>query len=444
MRVKLLLSYGLVALITALSVILIFQYTSIGELRSFMLRGGMVGVEDLASTLEEYYQQNGGWEGVESLLPVGRGMGRMMGTQIRVADKAGRIVADTQGSAGNRISLLERTRAVILRDAQNRIIGYLLVEGGMMAGQNSVQLLNRLTQASIWAGVIGGITAVVLALILSNLFLSPLKALIQASQRMAAGDLSVRVPENGKDELALLARAFNHMAGSLQRAENNRKAMTADIAHELRTPIAVQRAHLEALQDGIYPLTPENLQPVLDQTEFLARLVEDLRMLALADAGQIPLEMREILPVHLAQKIYERFRPEAEGKNIQFQVVNQLSGDEPLIRGDEQRIEQILNNLMSNALRFTPEGGNINLRIVQEGQFVTFVVEDTGPGIDPQDLPFIFERFYRGNRNLSHEGTGLGLAIARHLAVANGGTLEAANRREGGAAFSLRLPLSRR
>ncbi|MEJ5313032.1 cell wall metabolism sensor histidine kinase WalK [Anaerolinea thermophila] len=443
MRVKLLLSYGLVAVITALSVILIFQYTSIGELRSFMLRGGMVGVEDLAGTLEEYYQQNGGWEGVEALLPGGRGMGRMMmGSSIRVADKAGKIVADTQGVSGKRISLLDRSRAVILRDAQNRIIGYLLVEGGMMSGQNSAQLLNRLTQASIWAGVIGGITAVVLALILSNLFLSPLKALIQASQQMAAGNLSVRVPEKGKDELALLARAFNHMADSLQKAENNRKAMTADIAHELRTPIAVQRAHLEALQDGIYPLTPENLQPVLDQTEFLARLVEDLRMLALADAGQIPLEKREISPVHLAQKVYERFRPEAEGKSIQLQIVNELPGIVPAVWGDEQRIEQILNNLLSNALRFTPEAGNIRLRLLQDGNFMAFVVEDTGPGIAPEDLPFIFERFYRGNRNLSHEGTGLGLAIARHLAIAHGGSLEAGNRPEGGAVFTLRLPLS--
>ena len=218
--------------------------------------------------------------------------------------------------------------------------------------------------------------------------------------------------------------------------------MTADIAHELRTPIAVQRAHLEALQDGIYPLTPENLQPVLDQTEFLARLVEDLRMLALADAGQIPLEKREISPVHLAQKVYERFRPEAEGKSIQLQIVNELPGIVPAVWGDEQRIEQILNNLLSNALRFTPEAGNIRLRLLQDGNFMAFVVEDTGPGIAPEDLPFIFERFYRGNRNLSHEGTGLGLAIARHLAIAHGGSLEAGNRPEGGAVFTLRLPLS--
>lgn len=443
MRVKLLLSYGLVALITALSVILIFQYTSIGELRSFMLRGGMVGVNDLAGTLETYYQQNGGWEGVEALLPTGRGMGRMMGSRLRVADTSGRVIADTQGVVGERISLLERTRAVILRDTQNRIIGYLLVEGGAMGGQNSAQLFNRLTQASIWAGIVGGITALILAFFLSNSFLSPLKSLIQASQKMAGGDLSVRVPVKGKDELAVLARTFNHMANSLERAEKNRKAMTADIAHELRTPIAVQRAHLEALQDGIYPLTPENLQPVLDQTEFLARLVEDLRVLALADAGQIPLEFREIAPLDLVRRIYERFRPEADAKSISLQIVDETSGMGQSIQGDERRIEQILNNLMSNALRFTPEGGGITLRVSQQGNMLAFMVEDTGPGISPEDLPFIFERFYRGNRNQSSEGTGLGLAIARQLALAHGGTLEAANLPEGGAKFTLSLPLSR-
>lgn len=444
MRVKLLLSYGLVAVITALSVILIFQYTSIGELRSFMLRGGMVGVEDLAGSLEAYYQQNGGWEGVESLLPEGRGMGRMMGTWLRVADKNGEIVADTQGLlVGTKLSLLERTRAVILRDAQNRIVGYLMIEGGMMGGQNSTQLLNRLMWASIWAGIVGGVVALMLALIFSNNFLSPLKSLIQASQKMAGGDLSVRVPVTGKDELAVLAQTFNHMASSLERAENNRKAMTADIAHELRTPIAVQRAHLEALQDGIYPLTPENLQPVLDQTEFLARLVEDLRVLALADAGQIPLDIQPISPENLLRKVYERFRPEAEGKSISLQVVDETSDSISSIQGDERRIEQILNNLMSNALRFTPEGGSISMRMVRDGQMLSFIVEDTGPGISPEDLPFIFERFYRGNRNQSHEGTGLGLAIARQLAIAHGGTLEAANRPEGGARFTLKLPLSR-
>lgn len=443
MRAKLLFSYGLVAVITALSVILIFQYTSVGELRSFMLRGGMVGVEDLASTLESYYQQNGGWPGVETLLPTSHGMGRMMGSRLRVADSSGKIIADTQGIVGERISLLERSRAVILRDTHNRVIGYLLVEGGMMGGQNSTQLLSRLTRASILAGIVGGIVALILALFLSSSFLSPLRTLIQASQKMAGGDLSVRVPVKGKDELAVLARTFNYMADSLERAEKNRKAMTADIAHELRTPIAVQRAHLEALQDGIYPLTPDNLQPVLDQTEFLARLVEDLRMLALADAGQIPLEFHEIAPVDLVRRIYERFRPEADVKSISLDLVNETSGTALSLQGDERRIEQILNNLMSNALRFTPEGGKITLKIVQQGNMLSFVVEDTGPGISPEDLPFIFERFYRGNRNTSSEGTGLGLAIARQLALAHGGTLEAANRPEGGAKFTLRLPLSR-
>jgi two-component system OmpR family sensor kinase/two-component system sensor histidine kinase BaeS len=249
---------------------------------------------------------------------------------------------------------------------------------------------------------------------------------------------------HGSDELATLGRAFNNMADSLQKAEQSRRALTADIAHELRNPLAVQRANLEALQDGIYPLTSENLAPVLEQNHLLTRLVEDLHTLALADSGQLRLERRDIDFPSLAGKVVERFVPQAASREIR------LSYDKvpiPPLSIDPTRVEQILNNLLSNALRYTPGGGDIAVSVSgvtpQLPGAVQLRVHDSGPGIPAEALPHVFERFYRADRSRSRGegGSGLGLAIARQLAEAHGGTLEAANHPEGGAVFTLTLPM---
>ena len=259
---------------------------------------------------------------------------------------------------------------------------------------------------------------------------------------MAGGDLTQRVQVKRKDELGTLGEAFNHMAASLQRAEQNRRAMTADIAHELRTPIAIQRAHLEALQDGVYPLTPENLQPVLDQTELLTRLVDDLRTLALADAGELNLEIAALDLSQLVRRVIDRFQPEADMRGIHLKMSDEARGP-VMINGDANRIEQIFNNLLSNALRHTPADGQVSLVLQLKEGWVEARLSDTGDGIPAESLPRLFERFFRADKARSREegGTGLGLAIARQLALAHGGDITAANRPEGGAEFIVRLPV---
>jgi signal transduction histidine kinase len=249
---------------------------------------------------------------------------------------------------------------------------------------------------------------------------------------------------HGSDELAALGWTFNHMADSLQMAEENRRAMTADIAHELRNPLAVQRANLEALQDGIYPLTAENLQPVLEQNMLLTHLVEDLRTLALADAGQLTLERVPTDLPALVERIAARFKPQVAMHQVTIQFEKNVAPLPPLSL-DPMRMEQILGNLISNAVRFTPKGGLIAVSvdaIGQEGAKVS--VRDSGPGFTPEVLPHIFERFYRGDRSRSRAegGSGLGLAIARQLAEAHGGNLEASNDPRGGAVLTLQLPRS--
>jgi two-component system, OmpR family, sensor histidine kinase BaeS len=445
LRARLILSFVLVVAVTAISVVLLGGQTSANEVRSFMLRGSMVGADELATSLEGYYQEMGTWTGAESLLPqTGQGHGGMMGQRLRIADANGRIQVDSRGEQDGSLNSSERRGAVMLYDKQGRLIGYLAVEGGMNSGAASGQLIQRLSSASLMAAGVGGGVALLLALLFSYQLLRPVGQLTQAAAKMARGDLSQRVEVRGKDELSTLGNAFNRMAESLQQAEQNRQAMTADIAHELRTPIAVQRAHLEALQDGIYPLTPENLQPVLDQTELLIRLVDDLRTLALADAGELRLELKRVDVGELAEAVIERFRPEADGKAIALEFIHPEI--EVPIEVDPRRMEQILNNLFSNALRHTPSGGKIAMRVEQRAGHVSIRVADSGPGIPPEALAHIFERFYRADRSRSREegGSGLGLAIARQLALAHGGELKASNRPEGGAEFTLELALPSR
>lgn len=462
MRVRLILYFALIVLVSVGSVVIFARYSTAREVRAYMFRGGMVGLEELVTTLEEYYQQNHSWQGAESLLsspgfghgwrfgnqgnpaPGQMGMRAMMVQRLRLADAKGQVVVDT--ADGDPISLLTSAEieAAIPLQAGSEIVGYLLPEGGGMFNHNDeVYLVSRLSRAALNAAIVAVFFSLLLALFFSYRLLLPVRALTRAATHLAEGDLTGRVVVHGNDELATLGKAFNHMASSLQQAEENRQSMTADIAHELRTPLAVQRAHLEALQDGVYPATPENLAPILEQNLLLTRLVEDLRTLALADGGQLHLECRSTDFPALVQRVVDRFMPQAnaQGVSILFSAENHC----PPISVDPDRVEQILGNLLSNGLRYAPEGGKVELKLSSSLKVVQVTVRDSGPGIPEASLPRIFERFYRADRSRSRVegGTGLGLAIARQLAEAHGGTLVAANHPAGGAVFTLELPVNR-
>ena len=452
MRLRLTLAFGLIVLVTVLSLVLFVRFDTARQVRQFMFRGGMIGAETLVNRLESYYRQKSGWKGIENFFDQGGGPGMghgagMMAQRVQVADSAGHVIYDSQ-TDGDREPLLtneERSQAIFLENNSGQTIGYLLVNGGMNSNNvNTIGLLDRLNQAAVRAGIVAGLLALLLALLVANRFLKPIGQLTRAAENLSAGDLDTRVPVHGSDEMATLAKTFNNMAVSLQQSEERRAAMTADIAHELRTPLSIQRAHLEALQDGIYPLTAENLQPVLDQAALLARLVEDLRTLALADAGELPLERTWVELDDLVMRVVERFRPSAQVRRINLQITPiDPAGMKMKVWGDALRLEQILSNLLSNALRFTPDGGLIQVRIALIHQQVEIEICDSGPGIPPEALEHVFERFYRADRARSRDegGSGLGLAIARQLALAHDGRLTAANAPQGGAEFTLTLPV---
>ncbi len=451
MRIRLILSFTLIVFISIAGFSLVARMGTAREVRAFMFGGGMTGVEELAASLEAYYQSHGSWQGVDSLLSIsshghgqgGMGMGQgMMAQRLRLANADGTLVADTAGQPAGQLTSDERAQAVAL-EIGGDTVGYLLPEGGTgFTAANEQMLLYRLNRATLFAGLIGGGLSLLLGLGLAYGLLNPVRDLTHAASRLAKGDLSQRVRVRGKDELSTLGATFNTMAESLQRAEEARRAITADIAHELRNPLAVQRANLEAIQDGVYPLTVENLQPILEQNQLLTRLVEDLRTLALADAGQLALELTSADFLSLIQRILDRFAPQASTQGIAISL-SPLPSPLPPILLDPMRIEQILGNLLSNALRHTATGGKIECAITSHRSEIALTLHDSGPGIPPDALPHVFERFYRADKSRSRTegGSGLGLAIARQLAEAHGGTLTAANHPQGGAVFTLSLPV---
>lgn len=425
-----------------------------------MFRGGMAGVEGIVTELENHYQSTHSWEGVEHLLGItgnsqgnrrgnqgdspgsGGMMGGMMNQRLRLADAQGNLILDTEISdVTGKLSGIELRQAIPLQ-LGDEIVGYLLPEGGMVfTSGDDADLLNRLTRAAyVAAGVAIGF-ALILAFLLSTRLLRPVSALTKAASRLADGDLSMRVSVQGDDELATLGQTFNQMATSLENAEEIRRAMTADIAHELRTPLAVQRAQLEALQDGVYPTTDENLTSVLEQNILLTRMVEDLRTLALADSGQLQLEKTPTDLLKLVERVLDRFRAQAKEREVDLRFSTQ--GECRVLSLDPGRVEQILGNLLSNALRYTPDGSRVETSLDCSADMVVLSVYDSGPGIPEGSQELIFKRFYRADhsRSRSEGGSGLGLAIARQLAEAQGGILTADNHPKGGAIFRLTFPL---
>jgi two-component system OmpR family sensor kinase/two-component system sensor histidine kinase BaeS len=332
----------------------------------------------------------------------------------------------------------------------------LLILGGMAA---MAFLLTRLfggsgqTAVLVWLG--GCSLALALPLLAASLargawrgIATPLVDVMAAADALAEGNLSVRVPERGPGDFSRLAHSFNRMAQELERAEQQRRNLTADVAHELRTPLHIIQGNLEGILDGVYQPSAEHLNATLEETRLLARLVDDLGTLSLAEAGQLPLQWEPVDIAELLADTSTTFTGQAEAAGIHLNVtVDDASikdgGPPLLITADAGRLDQVLTNLLVNALRHTSPGGTITLSAAPTTSGVRLIISDTGAGIPPEDLPYIFDRFWRGDRSRSHTGgagAGLGLAIARQLVQAHGGRITVASQPGQGTTFTIELP----
>ena len=279
-------------------------------------------------------------------------------------------------------------------------------------------------------------------------YATPLADVMAAADAVADGDLSVRVPETGAGEFGQLARSFNRMTQELDRSDRQRRNMTADVAHELRTPLHIIQGNLEGILDRIYEPTDEQIGATLDEAKALARLVEDLQTISLAESGQLPLVYESVDMGELLADVETSFGPSAEADGIQLVLESRLldlSGERfnLTVEGDPDRLYQVMTNLVANALRHTSAGGRVLLNAEADGENVRTIVRDTGSGIPAEDLPKIFDRFWRGDRSRTRgdgSGGGLGLAIVRQLVEAHGGQVDVASVEGEGSIFTVSLP----
>lgn len=453
-----LLAFAVVILIAVLTVAILVGQQAESNFRSYNALYS-VRAQTLAQDLAAYYAEHGSWDGLQAQMGTlatmpgrrqGRGgmtggntMGGGMATwNFRVADADGRIVADSAAAPAGKLTTAEQQRALPIRNAA-AVIGYLLPDrealGTGALDEPAQRYLDQLRGALLVGGLVAFAAALLLAGLLTRGIVAPVRRLTQATQAIAAGNLDARAPVHGHDEIAELSQTFNAMSASLQRAEQARRAQTADIAHELRNPLSVLQGTLEALADGVYEPTPDNIEPALDQVRTLNRLVGDLRTLALADAGELRLERQPLNVNRLLERAVEAHRDPLAEKGITLEYV---AAHVPDVHADYDRLNQVVGNILSNAARYVPDGGSVRLtaRAVQDG--VEVAIADNGPGVPDADLPRIFERFWRGDpsRSRATGGSGLGLAIARHIIVAHGGRIWAAPTPGGGLTVAFWLP----
>jgi signal transduction histidine kinase len=276
-------------------------------------------------------------------------------------------------------------------------------------------------------------------------FSTPIADIMAAADAVAEGDLSVQVRENIPGEFGQMARSFNRMTSELASAEQKRRNFTADVAHELRTPLHIIQGNLEGILDGVYEPSDEQIRATLEETRLLARLVNDLQTLSLAEAGKLHLHFEAVSAVDLIEDTVTSFSGLAAENGIELKLDITGDADKLVFNADPDRIEQVLNNLVANAVRFTPTGGSVTLKAEAVAKGVRLTVADTGSGIAEEDLPFIFDRFWKAERSRGRRegaGSGLGLAIARQLVQAHAGSIHAESTPGQGTRFVIDLPSS--
>ena len=293
-----------------------------------------------------------------------------------------------------------------------------------------------------YIAIVTGIAAIVAGALMSRHLTKPLDSLQKAAQAIGDSQLAYRVEVAGTEEMRQVAQTFNQMATQLQTAETLRQNLLADVAHELRHPLHILKGNLRAILDDVYPLNKEEIARLVDQTNHMTALINDLHELAQAEARQLPMYKQEVNIAQLVKEIKTVFKPAALTKQIDLQV--ELLGTMPILDVDPSRIRQVLHNLLDNALRHTGENGRVHLTVEQAEDGLQISVADSGTGIKADELPHVFDRFYRADnaRNRDQDGVGLGLAIARAIVEAHDGHIDVASDGvDQGSTFMVWLPL---
>jgi two-component system sensor histidine kinase BaeS len=440
---KMVLAFLVIALVSIVLIVLLARWNTGTEFSRFVTdrRGA-----DLVTSLEDYYRTTGSWEGVGitfgvNINPQAPGNQAPREPFFTLADKNGQVVFAGPGyHAGEQVPQTELEHGLSI-EVEGGKVGT-LVMGRIPFERNprEEEFIRRTNSMLLYSALSASIVALLLGIFLSRTLTRPIRELTEATRAMAEGNLGLQVPLRSNDEMGKLAEAFNTMSTDLARSTNARKQMTADIAHELRTPLSLIIGHAEAVHDGVLLPSKENFEIIRDEALRLEHLVNDLRTLSLADAGELSISPQPVSPQKLLNDLQTTYQHIASQKNVKIQL--DAASDIPMLNIDPGRMTQVLTNILDNALRHTPEGGWINLvaQKVQDG--VELSIQDSGPGIESEAANRIFERFYRTDtaRHRDDGGSGLGLAIAKSIVQAHGGQIWAVSVPGNGLTVTIRLP----
>ncbi len=450
LRFKLILSFLAVALISVLLISVMIRVGSTDRLLK-------LAIDQQAATLQAdalgYYETNGSWDGFAEYLRTQqkppdffrefnqddqppefdqqKGNDSIQHDQrplVAIIDLDGRLVFSAFGMRVGEILPDKYIDDKIPLELDGETIAYIVPDRSLSFKLSSEEevFLARTNQAILIAALVGVGAAILMGVILAGVLLKPIRNLRKASQALAAGDLDQRVPVTSQDELGQLSESFNKMGEDLKYADQQRKQMTADITHDLGTPLQVIAGYIEMFEEMPEAVNAKRLGIINTEIEHLRRLLEDLNMLSQADAKAMNIDLQLLDPAPMVEQICHIYQPmcEKEGIRLSFEIQNDL----PQIRLDEGRMSQVLKNLVENAMRYTKDNGQIILHARQEEKTIIFEVTDDGTGIDEKDLPHVFDRFYKADpsRTIGVGGkSGLGLAISRALVEAQGGKIKA-------------------
>ena len=462
LRFRLLAAFALVILVTVGAIYLFVSQTTGVEFRHYGERSEQAHFGRVAFELHRYYREHGDWEGIQ---PYVEQWGNLYGRRIILTDSGGVVVADSDRELLGQQYQTD-TPGMSLPPPRNQgwlpgkeyrpdipgislpppwegsSVGTFYISPGPSAVFPSpLGLSQTISRFLLWGTLLAIAVALLVTYFLSRRISAPVKALTLAARRLGQGDLSQRVQSEDKSELGELAQAFNTMAENLERSEQLRRNMIADIAHELRTPLSNLKGYVEAIRDGMVKPEPDAIRSLDEEAMMLSQLVNDLQELSLAEAGELKLDCQKENIIKLLKQIAGVKQSQAAAKGISLSA--DLPKKLPRVNIDSRRISQVLLNLIDNAITHTPQGGIITITARKLDNWVEIGVEDTGEGIPAEHLPNVFERFYRVDKSRARAtgGTGLGLAIARSLIEAHGGKIEVQSEEGKGSHFAFTIPM---
>jgi len=414
---KMVLAFLGTALVSIVLIVVLARWNTGAEFSRFVSdrRGA-----DLVQELVEYYSTNRSWNGVGETLamdaPQMPDNGPPRDPFFTLTDGNGTVIFAGQGyHVGEQVDQGELGLGVAI-EVDGQRVGT-LVMGRIPFDRNprEQEFIQRTTLVLVYGAVGTSLVALFLGIFLSRTFTRPIRELTNATHEVAEGNLGLQVTVRSKDEMGELAASFNKMSSDLARSTEARKQMTADIAHELRTPLSLIIGHAEAVHDGVLKPSRDNFEIIREEAQRLEHLVDDLRTLSLADAGELSIYLQEVSPQKLLNDLQVTYQHLANQKNVI--ITTDAASELPMLNIDPGRMTQVLTNILDNALRHTPEGGQINLSAKSVDGGVELSVQDSGPGIQSEDINRIFNRFYRADasRHRDDGGSGLGLAIAKSI-----------------------------